>query len=129
MAIGPDSTQEKLNAAILRYLLLIFMALCVQIWGVSVENMYLVWGDVDVAEEMFVHEAVVAFGVLLRDADVFVHVEGHDMFEGDASGFVGFDEELIDAFGAASCGKTEDKRAVFGGGEVVDSFLGKGKLV
>lgn len=74
-------------------------------------------------EEMLVHEAVIAFGVVLGDTDVFVHVEGHDMFEGDAFGFVGFDKESVDAFGTASSGETEDKRAVLCRGEVVDAFF------
>jgi len=76
-----------------------------------------------VAEEMLVHEAVVAFGVVLGDTDIFVHVEGHDMFEGDTAGFVGFDEEFVDAFGTTSRGEAKDKRAVFGRGEVVDSLF------
>ncbi len=38
-------------------------------------------GDVDVGEEVAEHEGVVGFGVVLGEADVFVHVEGYDVFE------------------------------------------------
>ena len=85
--------------------------------------MYLVGGNVDVAEKVLVHETVVAFGVFFGDANVFVHVEGHDMFERDAAGLVGFDEELVDAFGTASCRQAKDEGAILRGGEVVDAFF------
>ena len=71
------------------------------------------------AEEVLVHEAVVAFGMVFGDANIFVHVEGHDVFEGDAAGFVGFDEQFVDAFWTASCGQAEDEGTVFSGGEVI----------
>jgi hypothetical protein len=39
--------------------------------------------DVHMREEVLPHEGVVGFGVVARDADVLVHVERDDMFEGD----------------------------------------------
>jgi hypothetical protein len=39
--------------------------------------------DVDVGKEVLPHEGVIRFGVVARDADIFVHVEGDDMLERD----------------------------------------------
>lgn len=47
-------------------------------------------------EEVLVHEGVVALWVLARYADVFVHVEGYDILERDASRFVGLDKAFVD---------------------------------
>ena len=69
--------------------------------------------DVDVGEEMGVHESVVGFRVFAGDADVFVlsvsissasaeagkgevyHIEGNDIFEGDFAGFVFLNEDFV----------------------------------
>jgi hypothetical protein len=39
--------------------------------------------NVYVREEVFPHEGVVRLWVVAGDADVFVHVEGDDIFKGD----------------------------------------------
>lgn len=49
------------------------------------------------------------------------HVEGHDIFEGDAAGFVGGDEEAVDDDWAGAGGKTEDEGVRARGIEVFDS--------
>ena len=81
-------------------------------------------GDVDVGEEVGVHEGVVGGGVGGGDADVFVHVEGDDIFEGDAAFFVGGDEEAVDGDGAGAGGEAEDEGVRGGGVEVFDSVWG-----
>lgn len=58
------------------------------------------------------------------DADVFVHVEGYDILEGDAAGFVGGDEEAVDDNWAGAGGEAEDEGVLRGGVEVFDSVCG-----
>jgi hypothetical protein len=72
MSIRADSTQEKLNTARTLDLLLVRYALFFEVWCVAVEDVDVGWIDVDVAEEVLVHEGVVGFGMFARDADVFV---------------------------------------------------------
>lgn len=48
---------------------------------VSVEDVDLGGGYVDVGEEFAEHECVVGFGVVFGELDVFVHVECDDVFE------------------------------------------------
>ena len=129
MTVCPNAAQKELDTAILDDFLLVLLALGVQIRCVTVEDVHLVRGDVNVAEEVLVHEAVVTFGVILGNADVFIHIEGYDMFEGDATGFVGFDEELVDTFWTASCRQAEDEGALRSRGEVIDAFFSREKLV
>ena len=74
--------------------------------------------DVDVGEEVGIHECVVGFGVLARDANVFVlfqcllkgarweagertyHVESNDIFERYFAGLVFLDKNFVDTNGA-----------------------------
>lgn len=78
-------------------------------------------------EEVFVHEAVVGFWVIARDANIFVlfhyqprsyfnvlantnHVEGNDIAKRDLAGLVPLHEDTIDNLWTATGRKTEDKR-------------------
>ncbi|KFY19981.1 hypothetical protein V493_07778 [Pseudogymnoascus sp. VKM F-4281 (FW-2241)] len=104
--IWPDATEEEVNAPDFAD------------GGFHVDVLGL---DVDVGEEVGVHEGVVGRGVVGRDAYVFVHVEGDDILEGDAAGFVGGDEESVDDDWAGAGGEAEDEGLRGGGVEVFDS--------
>lgn len=78
--------------------------------------------DVDVREKVRVHEAVVACRVRLGDPDVFVHVEGYDVFEADAPGFVCADEVGVHFFRAAAGWEAQDEGLFGGGRPVEDAF-------
>lgn len=52
------------------------------------------------------------------------HVEGDDILEGDAAGFVGGDEEAVDGDWAGAGGEAEDEGVGGGGVEVFDSVWG-----
>ena len=42
-------------------------------------------------KEIAMHKAVVAFRMLFWQADIFVHIERHDVFEANLARFVHFD--------------------------------------
>jgi hypothetical protein len=72
VAVGPNTTQEELNAAGAGYLGLVDAAFLLEVGGVAVEDVDIGRLDVDVREEVLVHEAVVALWVISRDADILV---------------------------------------------------------
>ena len=50
-----------------------------------------------VREELAEHEGVVGLGVVLRELDVLVHVEGHDMLEASDGSMSVFERPQKDA--------------------------------
>ena len=75
------TAQEELNATKLCNFSLVFVAFLLQIGRIAVEDVYVGRVDVDVAEEVLPHEAVVRLGMVARQANVLVHVERHDVLE------------------------------------------------
>ena len=83
MPVGTDAAHEKVDAPVRLDLRLIARTLRLQVFGIAVQDIDVLLGDVDVTEKVVPHKAVVALGVVFRDVDVFVHIEGHDVLEGD----------------------------------------------
>ena len=92
VAVFADAAEEEVDAARRHDGGLVGLALGLQVGGVAVEEVDVLPRDVDVVEQVLVHEAVVAFRVLDRQADVFVHVEGDDVPEGKLAGLVHADQ-------------------------------------
>jgi hypothetical protein len=81
VTILPDTAEEQLDAACLFDLFLVHIALFDQIKCIPIQNVDLGWGDIDVREEFSEHESMVALGVITRQTNVLIHVEGHYMFK------------------------------------------------
>lgn len=126
VAVRPDAAEEEVYAADGADGGFVGEALGLEVWGGAGEHVDVLRGDVDVGEEVGVHEGVVRGGVVGGDADVLVHVEGDDVLEGDAAGFVGGNEEAVDGDWAGAGGEAEDERVRGGGVEVFDSVWGVG---
>ena len=83
VTIGPNSTNEEFDAAVLFDLSFVAVAFGLEVFGIAVEDVDVRFFDVYVAEEVGPHERVVALRVLFGDADVFIHVESYDVGEID----------------------------------------------
>lgn len=68
-----------------------------------------------------IHEGVVGLWVGGGDVDVFVHVEGYDVLEGDSSLVICLDEILIYQDRRGTGWEAEDERVLGCGVEVVDA--------
>ena len=77
--------------------------------------------NVDVTEEVVVHEAVVALRVIFRQADVLVHVEGDHVLEAHFTGLVQLDQALVGIERSATGGQAQYERAIAGRLERVDA--------
>ena len=95
MAVFADTAQEEVDAPCAANLLLVFVALLLQVGGVAVEDVDIGRGDVHVVEKGVPHERMVAFGMLFREPDVFVHVERDDILERYLPGLVQGDQLLV----------------------------------
>ena len=55
--------------------------------------------DIHMIKKIVEHETVVALGMRLGQSHIFVHVEGHHMFERHQPLLMGFDQRLVHADG------------------------------
>ena len=112
MTVYATTAEEQINAAQGRDLVLITLALCLEILCHTVENVDVLCGNVDVVEEIIVHEVPVALVMLAGQTYVLVHIEGHNVLEGDLARLIHFNESLVNAKGRRARGKTEHERTV-----------------
>ena len=77
--------------------------------------------DIDMIEEVIVHEITIGLVMGALEADVFVEVEGGDVFEADASFFVGLHHIGVDLKRGGSGGKAQDGIRL--GVDLLDEFL------
>ena len=122
MAVRTDAAHEQVDAAGSEDGLLVVLALGLQVLGIAVEDMDIFLLDVNMAEEVVPHEGVVALGVLLREIDVLVHVEGDDVLERHLAGLVQGYQLPVHAQGRAA-GRTAELEGLLSGRiSFVDTF-------
>jgi len=74
--------------------------------GIAGRDVDSLGGDVEVLEEVHLHEAVVGLQGIWGHGEVLVQVEGCDMAEGQP-GPVGLDQVPVDVHGGGACGKAQ----------------------
>ena len=72
VAVGPDAAEEELDAAVLRDLCLVLVALLLQVRGAAVEDVYVARVNVHMPKKVVPHVAVVRLRVVAREANVLV---------------------------------------------------------
>ncbi len=113
MTVHTDAAHEQVDSAVKSDLLLVVGAFLFGIVGHAVQNVDVLRLHIDeVVEEVVVHEVPIALIVLMRKAEVFVHVEGNDVFETDLTRFVHANKLLINADRAGTGRKAENKRTI-----------------
>ena len=122
MAVGTYTAHKQIDATCLGYHLFIMCALGFQVGGVAVEDVDVLFLDVDVVEEVVPHKAVVAFGVFNGESYVLVHVEGHYVLERENAFLVQLDEVLVKSKGGTTSGTSEDKGMVRRGFEIKNAL-------
>ena len=81
-----------------------------EVGSVSVEDIHIFARDVDVAEEIIPHKAVIAFGMIFGEADIFVHIECHHIAERHLAFFIEFDKAAVHAKRRRAGGTAENER-------------------
>ena len=127
---GADAEDLKVNAAGVFDGLFVGLTMLpeVSLGDGAVGDVDVVGVDVDVVEELVVHEVPVALRVLATEADVLVEVEGDDASEGEAVFGVEATEFLVEVDRGGTGGEAEDGGELFGlaGGNEVSDLSGEG---
>ena len=79
--VWSNTTKEELNASKAFNSFFIVVALRNQIHGVSVENIDILRWNIDVLEEVLMHEVVVGLRVIERKTNILIHVERDNVLE------------------------------------------------
>lgn len=117
VTIRANTTEEQLNSTVLGDLSLVVGALGQEIGSVAVQNVNVLrttdkpaeimdLQNINVLEQVLVHEAVIALRVVGREVHVLVHVEGNHVLEGNASSLVGIHKLSVHTNGRGSSGQT-----------------------
>ena len=88
MTVGADAAHKEVDAACGHNGLLIILAFLLEVLGIAVEDVDVLFLDVDVAEEVVPHKRVVTLGMILGEVHILVHVERDDVLEGHLAGLV-----------------------------------------
>ena len=115
VAVGTNTAHEEVDTASSLDGSFVGSALCYNIFCVTIEDVYVLLLDVDMAEEVVPHEAVVAFGMLFGQTYIFVHVEGDNIFEAHLTGLVKLNEVLVEAQRTTASGATQHERLLGSG--------------
>ena len=107
MAIGTNAAHEEVDATCCLYGFLVVLALGLQVLGIAIEDMDILFLNVDVAEEIVPHEGVVTFGMIFGEVHVLVHIERDDALEGHLAGLVQGNQFTVHAEGGTACGAAE----------------------
>ena len=110
VAVGADAAHEEVDAAGRGDGLFIVGALSFQVRGVAVQDMDVLFLDIDVAEEVVPHKGVVALRMLFRQVYVLIHVERNHVLEGNFSGLVQFNQFPVHSQRGASGRATQFER-------------------
>ena len=81
MTVGANTAHKEVDAAVLLDFSFEAGTLGLEVGSVAVEDIHVLDRDVDVAEEIVPHKAVIALGVVDREAHILVHVESNDIAE------------------------------------------------
>ena len=91
MTVVTYTAHKQMNFSVRTDFFFILAALGVDIRGIAVEKVDVFCWNINVIEEITVHKAVVAFRMLFRQTDIFVHVEGDNVLKADLACFMHFD--------------------------------------
>ena len=121
MTVGAYATHEEVDATVLLDLVFEAGTFSSEISRVAIENIYVLLGYVDMAEEVVPHEAVIALGVVFGKANILVHVESDNILERHFTFFVKLDQTTVHAQRRAAGGATEYEGVLGSGVGFVDT--------
>ena len=81
MAVGTNAPHEEIDTACGLNGFLVVLTLSLQVLGVAVQNMNILFLNINVTKEVVLHKAMVALGVFLGEVHILVHIERDDVLE------------------------------------------------
>lgn len=104
--LGTEETDEytysikknkQVDASDFGYLFFVVGAFCFQVFGISIQDMYIFFLYINMVKKVFPHKCMVAFWMIFRQAYIFVHIESNDILERYFSLLVQFYQRFVHA--------------------------------
>ncbi len=121
MPVVAYATHKEVNFAVGTNFFFITATFCVNIRRITIEQVDIFCGNINVIEKVAVHKAVVALRVLFWQTNIFVHVKGHDVLEADLARFMHFNQRFVGGKRRAAGGQAKNKRTIRSGFERIDA--------
>ena len=109
MPVRTNTSEEEIDTTSGTDSSFVGSAFSFEVGSIPVEDVDVFLLDIDVAEEVLPHEAVIALRVILRDTNVLVHIEGDDVLEGNTASLMGSYQCTVHAEGRRARRETEDE--------------------
>ena len=110
-----------MNTAIVFDFCLVARTFGLQVGSVAVEDIHILFADVDMREEVVPHKTMVTLGVVFGQADILVHIECYHVAERHFARAVEFYQMAVHTERRRAGGQTEHERCALFGRELVDT--------
>ena len=122
MSIGTDTAEEEVNTTDVTDFLFITCTLGCEVSCITVQDIDVLLADVNMAEEVIPHEAMITLRVFFGQVNVLVHIKSHYITERHFTRFVEFDQSFVHTEGRRAGRETENERFALLGIKLVDTF-------
>ncbi|CNT75890.1 Uncharacterised protein [Salmonella enterica subsp. enterica serovar Bovismorbificans] len=95
MTVVADAAHKQMDFTVRTNFFFILTAFRIDIRCVTVEKIDVFCWNINVIEKVTMHKAVVAFRVLFRQANIFVHIKGDHMLKADLARFVHLNQRFV----------------------------------
>ena len=83
MSVRPDAAEEQVDSACFTDTFFVTGTFGFEVFGITVEDVHVLLLNIDMAEEVLLHERMVALRMIFGDTHIFVHVERNHVLERD----------------------------------------------
>ena len=97
MTVGTDTADKEMDATDGFDFFFVALTLCLQVGCITVEDMDVFFGAINVVEEVVKHKVVVALRMAFRQTYVFVHIESDHVLKAYPSFLICFYQVAIHA--------------------------------
>lgn len=123
MAILSDASHKQADASIRFDPFFIRQAFLPKIRSKPIEDIGILFFDIDMPEKVVPHETVVALGMIRIQPDIFIHVESDDIGKGNFPALVQPDQLFVHPQRGGTGGQSQDEWFA-GGGLVIQNSPG-----
>ncbi len=88
MSVRTNTSHEKINSSITGYFSFKIGTFFSIIISISVEDIYILFRDIYMAEKVIPHEAMIALLMIARNAAIFVHIECYNILKRNFASFI-----------------------------------------
>ena len=114
VTIVAHAAHEQVDFTVGTNFFFIATAFRIDVRRVTIQQVDIFCRNINVVKEITVHKAMIAFRMLFRQANVFIHVKGDDVLEANLACFMHFNQRLVGGQRGTTGWQTQDERTVRG---------------